>query len=142
MKYLFILLFSLPAFADFTGSFQGTGRAVFAKTGKAYECSEIFLRLKEKTDSFTFNEGGYICGDLQASFDTFIFSVKEGKLFIKDKEVGSITPGLFEYTFYDPEDNSTYHLVLFKLSETTLSYIETWHVGNTLALTVKGLLEK
>jgi hypothetical protein len=139
---LLFLLASLSVFAQWNGSFIGEGRAVFA-SGRVYECSEIFLRLERSTDAFRFREGGYACGDLlQAAFDAFKFTLKGNKLFIKDQEVGTVTDEKFDYSLFDPEDGSTYHLELTRNSAGEIFYEENWHDGERIALTVKGLLRK
>jgi hypothetical protein len=124
----------------FLGSFQGTGVATFA-SGKKYACDEIFLRLEASLHLFRLREGGYDCGLLKASFDPFKMTVRDGKLFDGEKEIGKISDQEIDYQIYDEEDFSTYHLNL-KLKETILSYSEEWFDRDKLALTVQGKLTR
>lgn len=140
MKYLFLLLFSFPAFAGFTGKFSGSGRAVF-HSGKHYECSEVFLELETTPQAFKLHQGGYSCGFLKASFDAFEFSIKNGKLFHGDMEMGEVSEKKLEYHYYDPEDGSTYYLTLMADNENKIQYLEEWHDGEKIALRVKGDLK-
>lgn len=141
MKYLFALFISLPTLANLSGSFSGPGSAVY-HSGKRYECSEIFLRLKTDNDFFRLQEGGYICGFLKASFDSFRLSIKEGKLFHEDRELGTISPEGISYSVFDSADGSTYTLTLSLKTNGEIFYDEKWHDGHKLALKVKGHLRR
>lgn len=138
--FLLVLLTSTITHA-FTGSFSGQGKAVFA-SGRIYECPEIFLRLETSKDLFRLREGGYKCGGLlQASFDPFKLSIRDGKLWNQNDELGSISNREVKYQIYDPEDGSTYFLTLTKNSQGEIHYYEQWHDGEKIALTIKGLLK-
>lgn len=141
MKFVLLLtclLLSLNAFS-FSGKYSGQGKAMF-KSGKSYDCREIFLHLSTTQFNFSLKEGGYNCGDfLKASFDSFSFNIKDGKLFHEGKAYGEINEKGLWYEVFDPEDGSTYRLNLFRTSS-GLEYLEQWHDGETTALTVKGTL--
>lgn len=122
-----------------TGKFSGKGIARYA-SGKEYQCSEIFLSLKKTTDRFYLNEGGYICGFLQAGFDNFKMDIKEGKLFHQGQELGMISDEKIQYSIFDPEDNSTYFFTFTKLDDKRFRYFEEWHDGEKIALKVEGTL--
>lgn len=139
MKYLFLLLISVPTFAQFSGKFSGQGTAIF-HTGKRYECSEIFLKLATSPKLFTLHQGGYNCGFLKASFDPFSFSIKNGKLFYGNLEMGGISDKELTYHYFDPEDGSTYYLTLTN-DNGQIHYSEEWYDGEKTALTVKGDLK-
>lgn len=140
MKYLFLILLSFPVFADFNGKYSGTGAAVF-HTGKRYECTEVFLDVDTSEKSFKLYQGGYICGFLKAAFDAFEFTIKDGVLFHGELEMGSISQKELKYHYYDPEDGSTFYLTLLKDNEGQIHYLEEWHDGEKIALTVKGDLK-
>lgn len=139
---LFLLvLFSSAMAQAFTGSFSGQGKAVFA-SGRIYECPEVFLRLETSKDLFRLREGGYKCeGLLQASFDPFKLSIRDGKLWNNNDELGTISSQEIKYQIYDPQDGSTYYLTLTKNSHGEIQYHEEWHDGEKIALTIKGLLK-
>jgi hypothetical protein len=137
----FLLLISTSVFADFNGSFSGSGEAIFA-SGRRYQCSEIFLRLETSAELFRLREGGYKCGGfLNASFDPFKLRIRDGRLYHKDQELGLISEKEMEYQIYDPEDGSTYFLSL-KWVDEQLLYSETWHDGKKIALVVRGTLKR
>ena len=143
MKKLFTLLLflSFQVHASFTGSFSGSGTAVFA-SGRTYQCSEIFLRLETTPELFRLRGGGYNCGGLlNASFDPFKMSIRNGKLWNLDEELGSINDREIKYQIYDPADGSTYFLTLTKTQQGEILYHEQWHDGEKIALTIKGTLK-
>lgn len=122
-----------------TGKFSGKGIARYA-SGREYQCSEIFLSLKQTTNRFYLNEGGYICGLLQAGFDNFKMDIRNGELFHQDQKLGVITDQEIKYSIYDPEDNSTYFFAFTKLDEKRFHYFEEWHDGEKIALKIEGTL--
>lgn len=139
---ILLLLISFQVQASFTGSYSGTGRAVFA-SGRGHECTEIFLRLETTTDLFRLRDGGYKCGGLlNASFDPFKMSIRAGKLWHLEQELGTISDNEINYQIYDPEDGSTYYLTLTKNERGEIQYYERWHDGEKIALTVKGQLSR
>jgi hypothetical protein len=132
-------LLAVLLLASFSGKFQGTGKAVF-KSGRVYECKEIFLNIKESATDFQLIEGGYRCGDLlNTSFDPYKFSIKNGELVYQGKVYGKISDKELSYSVYDPEDGSTYYLTLERSSD-GIHYLEKWHDGEQIALTVEGKL--
>lgn len=131
--FLFLLLF------QFNGQFSGTGKASFS-SGRTYECKEIFLNLKTSVQEFRLIDGGYKCGDLlHASFDPFRMTIKEGRLFDGNDELGTITEDELKYEIFDPEDGSTYRLKLSR-EDGQLHYYEEWHDGEKIALKINGFL--
>src|SRR3989344_8391106 len=140
MKFILLSFFlSLPALAGFHGRYSGKGLAVF-HSGNRYECTEIFLRLETSATEFQLQEGGYNCGFLKASFDAFKLSIRNGKLYHKEQELGSISQNEIKYSIYDPEDGSTYFLTLKLNDSQEISYDERWYDGQKWALTLKGNL--
>jgi hypothetical protein len=126
--------------ATFSGSFFGTGKATY-KNGHTYKCREISIRLDQKIDMLRLRDGGYQCGDfLNAAFDPFRFTIEEGKLIHEGQVYGKISDSELSYSVYDPEDQSTYFLTLTKTT-LGLQYLEKWHDGQTIALTVSGDLK-
>lgn len=124
---------------QFNGNYSGTGTAAFS-SGRTYKCQEIFLSLATTPDMFRLKDGGYRCGDLlHASFDPFRMTIKEGKLFDGSAELGVISEDELKYEIYDPEDGSTYSLILTK-EEGQLHYHEEWHDGEKIALKIDGYL--
>lgn len=141
MKYLSLFFLTLPAWAQFSGDYTGTGTAVF-KSGRQYECSEIYLRLEQTQNLFRLRDGGYHCGDLlQASFDPFKLTIRDGKLWNVEEELGSVNEQILTYKIFDPEDGSTYQLKLTKLPSGGIHYYEDWHDGEAIALKVHGDLK-
>lgn len=140
MKFILLsLVLSLPALAGFQGRYSGKGQAVF-HNGNRYECTEIFLKLKTSESDFHLKEGGYNCGFLKASFDAFKLTIKNGKLYHREQELGSISQDEVKYSVYDPEDGSTYFLALKLNDSHEIFYDERWHDGRKWALTLKGHL--
>ena len=141
MRFVLLFLLSLPVYANFSGKFSGTGRAVFS-TGRVYECREIFLDLENTNEKFSLHEGGYRCGDLlHASYDPFFLTIRNGKLFHQETELGSISNKKLTYTIIDLSDGSTFRLTLQKNEENQIHYLEEWHDGEKIALTIKGTLK-
>lgn len=122
-----------------TGKFSGKGIARYA-SGREYQCSEIFLSLKQTSDRFYLNDGGYICGFLQAGFDNFKMDIRNGELYHQNQKLGVITEQEIRYSIFDPEDNSTYFFTFTKLDEKKFRYFEEWHDGEKMALKVEGIL--
>ena len=139
MLKILLLLTPILSFA-MTGKFSGTGIARYA-SGKVYECSEVFLNIKTTPTRFFLNEGGYICGFLQAGFDNFKMDIKEGKLFHQDQELGSIDGESIKYSIFDPKDWSTYYFSFTKIDEKNYRYFEEWHDGEKIALKIEGILQ-
>lgn len=132
-------LFAIILLASFSGKFSGTGKATF-KSGRVYECREIFLNIKQSPQEFRLSQGGYNCGDLlNTEFDPFKFSIVNGDLVHENKIYGKISEKELSYSVYDPEDGSTYYLTLSKNAE-GIHYLEKWHDGEEIALTVEGNL--
>lgn len=137
----FIFIFSLSAFGAFTGTFQGKGIAKF-KSGRSYECEEIFLRMDVSTEFFKLREGGYNCsGFLNAQFDAFKMMILNGQLLNNNEVLGQITDKELSYQIFDPEDGSTYRLELSMINH-ELHYREEWHDGKEIALVVLGTLQR
>lgn len=132
-------LLAILFLASFSGNFSGTGKATF-KSGRVYDCREIFLSMKESPAEFRLSQGGYKCGDLlHTEFDPFKFSIINGELVHQGKVFGTITQDELSYSVFDPEDGSTYNLRLNKTG-TGIHYLERWHDGETIALVVEGNL--
>lgn len=138
LKLLIITLLSFQALAETSLKLSGKGLARFA-SGREYPCTEVFLDLKIYEKALVLNQGGYICGFLQASFDSYKMDIRQGKLWHDDQELGRITEREISYQIYDPSDNSTYYFQL-KKENSTYSYFEEWHDGEEIALKVIGKL--
>jgi hypothetical protein len=140
MRFILLFLTSSPLWASFNGSYSGGGQAIFA-SGTKYECTEIFLRLESDHKLFRLSEGGYICGLLQAGFDSFKMTIKDGELWHEEQRLGTITDQDLSYQIYDPADGSTYNLRLKRMDSSHIHYYEQWHDGEKIALTIKGILK-
>ena len=140
MLKLLLLLTPLLGFS-MSGKFSGKGVARYA-SGREYPCSEIFLSLHKTPERFYLNEGGYICGLLQAGFDHFQMDIKNGELFHQGQKLGEISDHKITYSIFDPEDNSTYFFTFTKLEQNKFHYFEEWHDGEKIALKVEGFLQK
>lgn len=135
---LLLTLFSFQALANIDLKLSGPGMARFA-SGKEYDCREIFLDLTITENALILNQGGYICGFLQAGFDSFKMDIRQGELWHEDLYLGTITGTEIRYQVYDPSDDSTYFFSLTK-EQDSYTYFEEWHDGEKIALKVKGSL--
>ncbi|MFP5384519.1 MAG: hypothetical protein ACLGHN_00470 [Bacteriovoracia bacterium] len=143
MKILFLstmLIFSHFALASFDGKFQGPGKATFA-SGRNFVCPEVFLHLVQTKESLKILTGGYNCIDFSAYFDPSSFEISSGELFYQGKKVGTLSENRIEISVFDPEDGSTYHLLLSRTVK-GLTYQEKWLVENEVALEVTGDLSR
>lgn len=138
LKLLIISLLSFQALAKTNIKISGPGLARYA-SGREYPCTEIFFDLKITKNALFLNQGGYICGFLQASFDSFKMDIHEGKLWNEGQELGKISDHEISYQIYDPSDDSTYFFQL-KKEDTGYTYFEEWHDGEKIALKVMGTL--
>jgi len=135
---LFVILM-IPALAfPFNGKLSGPGNAVYS-SGTELPCSEIFLELELTQTSFHLHQGGYICGFLQAGFDSFKMDIRNGQLWHQDQQLGHVSANKISYQVYDPADGSTYFFTLTK-EQSGYQYFEEWHDGNKIALKVSGRL--
>lgn len=117
----------------------GPGVATFPKSGNVYPCEEVFLRYEITQDKFKVSDGGYRCGILNASYDYFTLTIRDGKLFEKNEEVGTISKDEINLSKYDSADDSHFHLRL-KFNGKNIDYTETWKENGDDALIVKGTL--
>lgn len=140
-KLLLALILTYPMLGHtFELKLSGSGEARYA-SGRSYECSEIFLDLDIKKDALHLYQGGYICGFLQAGFDSFEMDIRNGELWHEDQHLGHINDEEIRYQIYDQSDDSTYYFSLTK-NQDSYTYFEEWHDGEKIALKVYGELQK
>jgi hypothetical protein len=140
IKSIFLLLLS-PALFAAPVKFQGKGLAHFQKTGKKYQCTEVFMHFETTSSKFKVFEGGYDCSPLKASYDPFTLEIKSGKLYEKGEVVGDISSRETHLKKYDASDDSTFHLNL-KLSPSEITYTEQWIDGQENALLITARLKR
>ncbi|HLT22944.1 MAG TPA: hypothetical protein VKZ84_05860 [Bacteriovoracaceae bacterium] len=140
LKVLLFVMLLLPSMAlSFNGKLSGPGNAIYS-SGTELPCSEIFLEMKVTQTSFELIQGGYICGFLQAGFDSFKMDIRNGELWHKDQKLGYISDNKISYQVYDPADGSTYFFNLAK-EQSGYRYFEEWDDGSKIALKVFGVLD-
>lgn len=137
--FLLIALVS-PAYAG-AQTFVGPGRGVFVQSGSIYPCEQIFLDFSIEDASFSLSEGGYICGLLQASYDSFVLGIDDGLLLSNGEVVGDINEDELNLYHNDPSDNSDFLLRLRFLPD-GLEYLEIWKQNGIVQLEVTGMLRR
>ncbi len=121
-----------------SGAFSGPGSAVTPL--RTRPCSEIFVDVELSEQSFTMFHGGYICRDLQASYDRYRMEVRDGELFSRGQRVGQLTADALEISFEDRDEGFRYELTLRQVSPLQLEYREVWREGERESLSVRGTL--
>lgn len=141
MRFI-VWTFFIPSFcfANLTGLFVGTGRAVMHSSGKTRTCGEISLQMTQAPSSFRMLHGGYRCEDLSASYPDFTLEIRNGTLYSENVAVGAIHENSMTLSKVDKEDGSTFRLHLEKVPPNRLRYVEEWTENGRPALTVEGLL--
>jgi hypothetical protein len=140
LLFLLLLLVPFTAQAGFQGRFSGTGTSLMHKSGNRRPCEEIFLNFQRGEKELKILEGGYRCGNVQATFDPFILVIRNGRIFADGVDVGTFSENRLDLFFANREEDFTYHWLLeFKGEE--LSYLEEWTDGGKPALTVQGNLK-
>ena len=124
--------------AGFTGQFSGPGAAITPRRSR--ECREIFMDIQQTEKQLILRDAGYICEDMQASFDPFVMEIKAGRLIWQGADVGFITPDVLDLNYEDQDEGFTYHLTLKKLGP-EIHYFEEWISEGQKALTVEGILK-
>ncbi|WP_372653480.1 hypothetical protein [Halobacteriovorax sp.] len=122
MKILISFLFTISCLANFTGKWSASG---YYKTPKRVgECLEVFMQFEVTKEKFSIIDGGYICGDLQASYPPSSFEIEEGSLYYYGENVGSITDSEINIRYED----GLFHLNLRK-AEGQVIFQENWDDG-------------
>ena len=122
MKIIIAFLFTLSCFANFTGKWSGEG---FYRTPKRMgECLEVFMQFEVTKEFFSIIEGGYICGDIQASYPVSKFKIEDGSLFYFGENVGTISDDEINLRYED----GLFHLNLRKESG-QIVFQENWDDG-------------
>ncbi|MGE3260713.1 MAG: hypothetical protein AB7K68_02930 [Bacteriovoracia bacterium] len=142
MKAIVLALFlPITALATFDGRYSGPGTSLMHQSGNRRDCREIFLKLQGGEKALRILEGGYICGDIQASFDPFTLEIREGKIFLEGQSVGTISENDLDLLYKSEEENFTYHWHLQQAGD-EINYLEEWASGGAPSLTVQGKLKK
>lgn len=131
---LTIMLLSL------SGQFTGNGVATTPRRTRT--CREIFVDIDATTSKFTMYHGGYICQDMQATYDRYQMDIINGMLFSNGVKVGVISENELNINYASVDEGYTYDLKLTKLNATTLRYAENWFSNGSSALEVKGDLKR
>ncbi len=140
-QFLAVFLISLPfqAFASFSGNYSGKGQAISHPQEKVRFCSQIFIGMKTANETLTVLQGGYSCGDMEASYPNFTLQIVGAKLVSDGVVVGTYSDSEIDLYKQDKAEGYTFHLRLTKKAK-TIVYQEDWTDGGKPALTVKGNL--
>lgn len=123
MKLIVLFLLSVSTYANFSGRWTASG--YFESNREEGECKEVFLQIKQTKNKFMILDGGYICGDIQASYPPSQFEVVNNSLIYKDEVVGSISEDIVSIIYLD----GVYKLNL-KKEENQIRFRETWLEGD------------
>ncbi len=122
MKLIIAFLLTFSCLANFNGKWSGEG---FYQTPKTVgKCLEVFMQFKVTKDRFSILDGGYICGEIQASYPPSSFKVLNGELFYLGENVGTISENEININY----DNGIYHLRLVK-ENGEIRFQENWDDG-------------
>ncbi|MFP5457466.1 MAG: hypothetical protein ACLGG7_01935 [Bacteriovoracia bacterium] len=124
----------------FSGQFAGPGVAITPRRERT--CREIFVDVNLMASTFRLHQGGYICQDLQATYDSYQMSIVDGDLFSGSQKVGRVTTEALEISYENDAEGFTYGLRLRPTAAGGLSYEETWREGEKEALRVFGKLDR
>jgi hypothetical protein len=119
MKIALLFLFSISSLANFSGKWSARG--YFESDRKEGECKEIFMQFKKTSKKFMILDGGYICGDIQASYPPSSFEIVNNSLIYFGEKVGVISKDLIEINYLD----GVYKLSL-KAKDGQVFFNETW----------------
>ncbi|OUR93660.1 hypothetical protein A9Q84_19535 [Halobacteriovorax marinus] len=127
MKTILAFFLSFSTLANFSGKWSGDG--VFETDRRDGECREVFLQLKQTEDFFYILDGGYICGDIQASYPPSQFMILQGELFYQGHVVGKISQNEIILTYLE----GVYKLKLRIVGE-EIHFNESWIEGDDFLL--------
>ena len=127
-----------------SGIWQGSGQSTInpgTKNEHIRNCSEIGVQLNVNETKLNWLNGHYICEDLQAEYDPTDFDLKNGKIYLKQNEVGTYQDNKISLAILDPSDESTFNLELLYV-EGKVQYHEKWYESSNLKMQVDGELSK
>ncbi len=133
MRILLALVMSFSALANFSGKWSAKG--YYESDRREGECKEVFMQFKQTESSFEIIEGGYICGDIQASYPPSFFKIVENELYYKNEKVGNITNKAITISYLE----GVYSLDL-KKDNGEIVFTESWKEGEDF-LTIYSKLE-
>lgn len=119
MKIFFVFIFSISIFANFSGKWSAEG--FYESNRNDGKCREVFLQLKQTKNSFKILDGGYICGEIQASYPPSSFDIINNELFYRNEKVGMVTDEDIRISYLD----GVYNLSLSKVDGEIL-FTESW----------------
>lgn len=122
MKIILSFLFTFSCLASFTGKWSGEG--YYQSPKRIGECSEVFMQFEQTKEKLSIIDGGYICGDLQASYPPSSFKIENGSLFYFGENVGTIRNGEINIRYED----GLFHLNLRKVKDQII-FQENWDDG-------------
>lgn len=125
---------------SFSGQFAGPGVATTPRRERS--CREIFVDVNLLASTFRMHQGGYVCQDLQATYDAYQMTIVDGDLFSGSQKVGRVTAEALEISYANDAEGFTYGLRLVPTTNGDLSYLETWFEGEKEALRVSGKLAR
>lgn len=99
MKIALLFFISLTSLANFTGKWSAQG--FYESDRTSGECIEVFMQFKQTNISFMILDGGYICGEIQASYPPSKFTIVSDELFYGGEKVGMITKDKIEISYLE-----------------------------------------
>jgi len=139
---------------DFEGRWSGPGVAEMnpgSPRPKKRLCSRIGLDLGQAADRLELRAGFYECEDLKAEYGTAGFQLRDGRVWLDGKDVGSFDGRVLDLTVTDPVDGVDFHLRLAAGGEGAspatdrpgrLDYLEEWTENGRVRLRVSGGLRR
>jgi hypothetical protein len=119
MKIIIALIFSFGTLANFTGKWTNSG--YYESDSSSGECKEVFMQFKKTDEAFMILDGGYICGEIQASYPPSKFKIIGEKLFYNGEKVGIINSELIMISYL----NNVYNLSL-EIVDDQIFFYEQW----------------
>ncbi|OIQ20606.1 MAG: hypothetical protein BM556_01325 [Bacteriovorax sp. MedPE-SWde] len=118
-----IILISVNTFADFTGTWIGSGET--QRPTREGSCKDVEIRLIQTQKKLTLRGGHYNCDGISAEYPYSVFSIRDGKLYEREKFVGEITDKKIKLV--SPADG---YELNFNLYKGKLYLVESWIDGD------------
>lgn len=147
MKTLFLLplLFSSPAWAvgDFSGHWLATSGKISSNIGLKGTCSKVEIIIEQTPDNLHTEKYSAKCSLFDSDWGPIDQTIRNGKVFEGDEEVGTITEDTFKTMAPDGNVSYAYNMKLIRNADGSFSMDSYYGTGNGFgAIVIEATLQK